>query len=52
MQKTSCLLKKSNTNYQRVKNNLPDDVQLVAVSKTHPGEKIMEVYSLGQRIFR
>lgn len=43
--------KEINTNYQRIKNDLPVDVQLVAVSKTHPAEKIMEVYSLGQRIF-
>ncbi|MGA9213257.1 YggS family pyridoxal phosphate-dependent enzyme [Kaistella sp.] len=38
-------------NYQKIKSNLPENVQLVAVSKTHPVEKIQLVYDLGQRVF-
>lgn len=38
-------------NYQNIKNNLPENVQLVAVSKTHPKELIQQVYDLGQRVF-
>lgn len=38
-------------NYQHFLSQLPENVQLVAVSKTHPVEKIQEVYNLGQRIF-
>lgn len=38
-------------NYQAVKNQLPAEVQLVAVSKTHPVSAIQEVYDLGQRVF-
>lgn len=38
-------------NYQKIKTNLPENVQLVAVSKTHSTEKIQEVYDLGQRVF-
>ena len=44
-------LKEVTTNYQRIKTSLPPEVQLVAVSKTHPVEKILEVYNLGQRVF-
>lgn len=38
-------------NYNHIKNQLPDHVQLVAVSKTHPVSAIQEVYDLGQRVF-
>ncbi|UZT98222.1 YggS family pyridoxal phosphate-dependent enzyme [Chryseobacterium fluminis] len=38
-------------NYYDTKNRLPEHVQLVAVSKTHPVSAIQEVYDLGQRIF-
>lgn len=38
-------------NYQTIKNQLPEGVQLVAVSKTHPVSAIQEVYDLGQRVF-
>lgn len=38
-------------NYSHVQKLLPENVELVAVSKTHPVEKIKEVYDLGQRIF-
>ncbi|MDE7069994.1 MAG: YggS family pyridoxal phosphate-dependent enzyme [Alistipes sp.] len=34
-----------------IKNALPAGVELVAVSKTYPAEKIMEAYEAGQRIF-
>lgn len=38
-------------NYNLVKSQLPENVQLVAVSKTHPASAIQEVYELGQRVF-
>ncbi len=38
-------------NYNLIKNQLPSDVELVAVSKTHPVSAIREVYDLGQRVF-
>lgn len=34
-----------------IKASLPDNVELVAVSKTHPDELIMEAYQAGQRAF-
>ena len=38
-------------NIQRITAQLPDGVKLVAVSKFHPVEKIMEAYDAGQRVF-
>ena len=38
-------------NYHQIKKQIPENVQLVAVSKTHPSEKIREVYDLGQKVF-
>lgn len=38
-------------NYNDIKKQLPEHVQLVAVSKTHPVSAIQDVYDLGQRIF-
>lgn len=38
-------------NYKSIKDQLPSNVQLVAVSKTHPASAIQEVYDLGQRVF-
>ena len=38
-------------NYQHIKSQLPENVELVAVSKTHPVEKIQDVYNLGQCVF-
>lgn len=35
----------------RIKNDLPENVRLVAVSKFHPVEVIREAYDAGQRIF-
>jgi len=39
------------TNFEKVTNNLPKGVKLVAVSKTKPNELIMQAYTLGYRIF-
>ena len=38
-------------NYHQIKNQLPANVQLVAVSKTHPAEAVKVVYDAGQRVF-
>jgi len=38
-------------NYNHIKSQLPENVQLVAVSKTHPASAIQEVYDFGQRVF-
>lgn len=38
-------------NYQDIKAQIPENVELVAVSKTHSVEAITEIYNLGQRIF-
>ncbi|AZI20220.1 YggS family pyridoxal phosphate-dependent enzyme [Chryseobacterium taklimakanense] len=38
-------------NYEEVLQQLPSHIQLVAVSKTHPVEKIQQVYDFGQRVF-
>ncbi|WP_407404744.1 YggS family pyridoxal phosphate-dependent enzyme [Chryseobacterium sp.] len=38
-------------NYYKIKKQLPNHVELVAVSKTHPAEAIQEVYDLGQKVF-
>lgn len=38
-------------NYRDIKSRLPENVQLVAVSKTHPASSIQEVYDLGQKVF-
>ena len=36
---------------QEVKNNLPQGVRLVAVSKFHPTESLLAAYNAGQRVF-
>lgn len=38
-------------NLNRIKATLPAGVRLVAVSKTHPADMLMEAYDAGQRIF-
>ncbi|MFT5021290.1 MAG: uncharacterized pyridoxal phosphate-containing UPF0001 family protein, partial [Polaribacter sp.] len=38
-------------NLQEVKSQLPENVVLVAVSKTKPNSSIEEAYKVGQRIF-
>lgn len=38
-------------NYKKIISDLPENIQLVAVSKTQPQEKIQELYDLGQRTF-
>lgn len=39
------------SNLQSILEKLPSGVQLVAVSKFHPVEQIMEAYAAGQRVF-
>ena len=36
---------------RKIKAELPEGVQLIAVSKFHPAEAVMEAYDAGQRIF-
>lgn len=36
---------------KELKNNIPEDVELVAVSKTFSNDDIMEAYEAGQRVF-
>lgn len=38
-------------NLERVKSKLPENVELVAVSKFHPVEALQEAYDAGQRLF-
>ena len=38
-------------NYNRISKTIPENIQLVAVSKTHTVDKITDVYHLGQRGF-
>ena len=38
-------------NYNNIKLQLPENIQLIAVSKTHPVSAIQEVYDLGQKTF-
>lgn len=38
-------------NINSIKNNLPENVRLVAVSKTKPNEDILEAYNAGHKIF-
>lgn len=38
-------------NYKKVISTIPSNVQLVAVSKTHPIDQIKHLYDLGQRVF-
>lgn len=37
--------------WKNIKESLPEQVELVAVSKTHPAEKIKALYEVGQRKF-
>ncbi|MGM8363140.1 YggS family pyridoxal phosphate-dependent enzyme [Flavobacterium sp. ARAG 55.4] len=39
------------SNLQKIKSSLPENVTLVAVSKTKPVSDLMEAYNAGQRIF-
>jgi pyridoxal phosphate enzyme (YggS family) len=39
------------SNLAKIKSALPPHVRLVAVSKTHPSEKVLEAYTTGQHIF-
>ncbi len=38
-------------NLQKIRSEIPPHVTLVAVSKTHPPEAVMEAYRAGQRVF-
>ncbi|HQB77633.1 MAG TPA: YggS family pyridoxal phosphate-dependent enzyme, partial [Tenuifilaceae bacterium] len=38
-------------NLNKVKQHVPSHVTLVAISKTHPVDHIMEAYNAGQRVF-
>ena len=38
-------------NIKKIKNEIPADVKLVVVTKTHPVEKLFEAYSAGHKIF-
>lgn len=38
-------------NYEQILETIPENIELVAVSKTHPADKIQKIYDLGQRIF-
>ena len=38
-------------NIKKIKESIPEDVELVAVSKTKPIEDILEAYNAGQRVF-
>lgn len=38
-------------NIKQIKDSIPENVTLIAVSKTKPNEDLMEAYSVGQRIF-
>ena len=38
-------------NIRSLRSSVPDGVELVAVSKFHPAEALMEAYDAGQRIF-
>lgn len=38
-------------NILSIKNDIPDHVKLVAVSKFHPADVVQQAYSVGQRIF-
>ena len=38
-------------NYHQIKNQLPANVVLIAVSKTHPAEAVKVIYDAGQRVF-
>lgn len=44
-------MKQIKEQYENIKQSLPEQVELVAVSKTHSVEKIKTVYDLGQRVF-
>lgn len=45
------MMKNISQEIEKIKNELPQSVQLVAVSKFHPVEKLMQAYSAGQRAF-
>ena len=38
-------------NLERIRTEIPEEVTLVAVSKTKPVEELMQAYNAGQRVF-
>ncbi len=38
-------------NIKRIKSEIPSQIKLVVVTKTHPSEKILEAYNAGHKIF-
>ena len=38
-------------NFERIRSEIPEGVELIAVSKFHPSEAVMECYKAGQRAF-
>lgn len=38
-------------NLKNIKSQLPESVTLIAVTKTHPAERLMEVYNAGHKVF-
>lgn len=38
-------------NFNKIAAVIPENVQLVAVSKTHPAETVQEIYNMGQKVF-
>ncbi len=44
-------MKHISENFEEVKSGIPEEVKLVAVSKTKPNDHILEVYNCGHRIF-
>ena len=38
-------------NYKEIKSSVPENIELVTVSKTHPAQLVQEVYEMGQRVF-
>jgi pyridoxal phosphate enzyme (YggS family) len=38
-------------NIKKIKNEIPSQVKLIVVTKTHPAEKVLEAYNAGHQIF-
>ena len=39
------------SNLQNIRKHIPENVNLVCVSKFHPNESILEAYQTGERVF-
>jgi len=51
MEEQTCNLSAIKDNLKKIAAALPTGVTLVAVSKTHPAEAVLEAYNAGQRVF-